>query len=82
MWIRFRFIMARRRAGDGLPAPPLPTLPLTEVQQSPARSRYPAIDVYYTREDNLRRMRQRRSTIGVLPPSVVGRAWAKKQAAS
>lgn len=27
LWVRFRFCWARRRAGEGLPAPPLPERP-------------------------------------------------------
>jgi hypothetical protein len=92
MWLRFRFFMGRRRAGEGLPAPPLPIFPMSEenspinaqdgpqVSLRPRRPRYPAFDLYCTREENLTRMQQRLSSYGVLPPSVVRRAWARRQA--
>lgn len=92
MWLRFRFMMARRRAGEGLPAPPLPTAPTPDPLTSTAQEledaeqrrrpqvRYPAMDIYYTREENMARMRQRRSTFGTFPPSVVKTRWEKTQA--
>ncbi|KIM25818.1 hypothetical protein M408DRAFT_330998 [Serendipita vermifera MAFF 305830] len=87
MWLRYRFMMARRRAGEGLPAPPLPTAqtldPSTGTseeledaeQQRKSQVRYPAMDIYYTREENMAKMRQKRSGFGVFPPSAVKAKW-------
>jgi hypothetical protein len=92
MWVRFRFYMGRRRAGEGLPAPPLPRFPVSEenspinaqggqqVSSRPRRPRYPAFDLYCTREENLARMQQRLSSYGVLPTFVVRRVWERRQA--
>jgi hypothetical protein len=91
MWIRFRFFMGRRRAGEGLPAPPLPLLPSSggnpptiaqsgeEARPRRPHTRYPALDVFYTREQAFEKMRQRLSGQGVFPPSVARRAWARYQ---
>ncbi|KIM25817.1 hypothetical protein M408DRAFT_204621 [Serendipita vermifera MAFF 305830] len=89
MWLRFRFMMARRRAGENLPAPPLPTVQTPDLSTSAAqeledaetrrrtRVQYPAMDIYHTREENMARMRQRRSTFGVFPTSAVQANWDK-----
>jgi hypothetical protein len=78
MWVRFRFIMARRRSGEGLLAPPLLTLPsatdrdaFTRAQdghphkRQARHARYPAIDVYSTKQENVRWVRQHRATFVV-----------------
>lgn len=73
-WVRFRFYLGRRRAGPNLPAPPLPDLP-EPVAQTTTRSRYPAYDLYTTKEENDARMRLRHSCYGIYPPSVLRRAY-------
>ena len=82
-WVRFRFYLGRRRAGEGLPAPPLPALPPVDpdvLARQAARPRYPAYDLYNTQEENDARMKLRHDSYGVYPQSVLRRAWAKKQA--
>jgi hypothetical protein len=99
MWMRFRFVMARRRAGEGLPAPPLPTL-ASATPDSPLgvdrdmltdghaqgrqtdRPRYPASEVFYTKEENSQWMLRLHSTLGVFPTPVVKKAWERMQAGS
>ena len=82
MWVRFRFFMGRRRAGPSLSAPPMPVPPLEPAAQAGVDRktvRYPALDIYYTREANMERMRQRRATYGVPPTTVLERRWERLQ---
>ncbi|PVG03326.1 hypothetical protein CPB86DRAFT_793754 [Serendipita vermifera] len=100
MWVQYFFSWARRRAGDDLPAPPLPTTshsrqssdqrPSTPTASSPRfvtggwisppEHRYPAIEIYRTKEEARFEQRRRQKMVGQLPPSALQRAWQQMQA--
>jgi len=81
--------MVRRRAGEGLPAPPLPVSP-TEAQlaadnAASARRRtglpqYPAFDISRTREENLQKTNLRRDPRKRPPYPLIRRIWEARQA--
>jgi hypothetical protein len=84
MWIRFRFFWTRRRERLGLSAPPLPTLPLqdnasTDGSATEGQCRYPAIEMYRTKEETLTKLAERKASMGILPQSAVEKAWIRMQ---
>jgi hypothetical protein len=87
MWVRFRFFWTRRREGVGLPAPPLPTLPIQDnastdesaTDMNNGQSRYPAIEMYRTKEESLAKLAERKASRGILPQSAVEKAWIRMQ---
>jgi hypothetical protein len=85
MWVRFRFFWTRRREDEGLPAPALPAIidsPSAEAglhDQVTGRPRYPAIEFYRTRDETVAKMEDRIQYWGILPESVVEKAWLKTQ---
>jgi hypothetical protein len=41
--------------------------------------RYPAIEMYRTKEETLRKLAERKASKGVLPQSAVERMWIQRQ---
>lgn len=85
LWVRFRWCLARKRAEENLPAPPLPTpAPSTESggaepSAAPPRYTYRATATYHTLEEAVNARRKRRESIGVWPQAVLKKAWLAKQ---
>jgi hypothetical protein len=71
----------------GLPAPPLPNVPMQDNTSTPGSAtdmsnrqhRYPAIEMYRTKEETLRKLAERKASKGVLPQSAVERMWIQRQ---
>lgn len=82
---RFPFAWARRRAGEGLPAPPLPQISTDPAHQPvggpkrKTRFKEPFFELFHTPEEALAAREKRRSTLGQYPVSAVGKAWTAIQ---
>lgn len=82
MWVRFRFFWTRKRAGEGLPAPPLPNYKMRRPTASggaKSAQRSSTLEVYYDKEETLARMKKRMEPIQDLPVFAVESAWKAKQ---
>lgn len=68
----------------GLPAPPLPTLPVqddasTDGSATDMQCPYPAIELFRTKEETLTKLAERKASMGVLPQSAVEKSWIRMQ---
>lgn len=86
LWVRFRFMYARRRAAPDQPAPPLPSLSpackTESVEQEeilPISRKYPYITYFKTAEDAARNVEARQAAVPPYPESDCERAWFLKQ---
>lgn len=73
MWCRFRFAWARRRAGEDLPAPPLPTNVAAAATRR-SRPLYSSLETFHTYEEALTEWKRKQAAVGVWPTSAVQRA--------
>lgn len=84
-WTRFRFCWARKRADEGLPAPPLMTVtPQPSAQglvmgERREITRYPYFFVHNSAEEAAYETRRRNDAVPPLPESDLRRAWTRKQ---
>lgn len=85
LWTRFRWCLARKRAEENLPAPPLPTSdPSTEsgsVNSGATHPRYtyPALVTYRSLDEAVSARQKRVESKGVWPQPAVKRAWLARQ---
>lgn len=73
MWIRFHFAWTRRRAGEGVPAPPLALL--SERHTRLLASSYPALEACHSQDEAIAAWEKRQKTVGVRPRSLVKRVF-------
>lgn len=85
LWARCRWSLARKRTGENLPAPPLPTPdpPIesgsAEPSSSPMGYTYHAHATYHSLNEAVSASQKRRDSRGVWPQPAVRRAWIARQ---
>lgn len=76
-WTRLILFWTRRRAGPGLSAPPIPALKSKAGERT--STRYPAFELYRTREEALAKCKEWHESIPDLSTFAVAKAWKRMQ---